>query len=226
LLTWKSSSSDPLIDELVSSIHELPSRPPVCAFKVDLSADPISASKSLLSTLDSWLGPSASVHILVNNAGCEVVAPLGEISLGDYEKVYNLNVRAPLFLTQALLPRFDPDENNRIINIGSVASRAGFSGLGLYCSSKAALEGLTRCWARELGKDGTTVNQVNPGPVDTKMLEDIPAEIVDLQKRLTPVQNRVGTVEEIARIVAWLASDEASWVSGQVISASGGWAMY
>lgn len=136
-----------------------------------------------------------------------------------------LNVRGPLVLIHALLPRLS-DANNRIINIGSVASRFGFPGLGLYCSSKAALEGLTRSWATELGKNGTTVNQVNPGPVQTEMLDNIPKEIVAAQKAATPVENRVGTVDEIARIVAWLASPDASWISGQVLSASGGWAMY
>lgn len=223
MLTYTSPSSTPLVDTLLSQIRQLPSNPPACACQADLTA--LSAPSTILSALDTWLGPSSPVHILINNAGVDLVKPLGEISVSDYEKVYHLNVRAPLLLTQALLPRFSPADN-RIVNIGSVASRAGFQGLGLYCSSKAALEGLTRCWARELGGNGTTVNQVNPGPVATEMLENIPREIVEMQKRLTPVGNRVGTVEEIARIVAWLAGPESSWVSGQVVSASGGWAMY
>ena len=76
--------------------------------------------------------------------------------------------QAPLLLTQALLPHLAPA--SRIINISSVGSRAGFAGLSVYCSSKAAIEGLTRCWAAELGKNGTTVNAVNPGPVQSAML--------------------------------------------------------
>jgi 3-oxoacyl-[acyl-carrier protein] reductase len=150
---------------------------------------------------------------------------LGEIEVADYDKVYNLNVRGTIFVTQTLLPRFAA-ANNRIVNIGSVGGRCGFAQLSLYCSSKAALEGLTRCWAAELGSNGTTVNQVNPGPVQSEMLDNIPKKIVDMQKGQTPVQNRLGTVEEVAKVVAWLASPENSWISGQVISASGGFAMY
>jgi 3-oxoacyl-[acyl-carrier protein] reductase len=156
----------------------------------------------------------------------EVVKPLGDISLSDYDKVFNLNVRGVVMLTQGVLSRFDPKGGNRIINIGSVGARCGFAQLGLYCASKAALEGLTRCWAAELGRDGTTVNQVNPGPVQTAMLENIPEAIVNGQKARTPLENRVGTVEEIAKIVGWLAGGESSWVTGQVVSASGGLEMY
>src|SRR5262249_54078560 len=112
-----------------------------------------------------------------------------------------------------LLPRFG-EANNRIINIGSVGGRFGFNALSIYCSSKAAIEGFTRCWACELGANGTTVNQVNPGPVQTEMLDNIPKELIAMQKQQTPVENRVGTVEEIARIVAWLASPDSSWISG------------
>ena len=115
---------------------------------------------------------------------------------------------------------------SRIINISSVGSRAGFSGLSVYCSSKAALEGLTRCWAAELSHNGTTVNAVNPGPVQSAMLDNIPKEIVAAQKAATPIEHRVGTAEEIAAIVGWLAGEESRWVTGQVLSASGGWAMY
>ncbi|KAK0644596.1 dehydrogenase with different specificitie [Cercophora newfieldiana] len=219
LLTYTSPTSLPLVDALRSRI-----RTPSHAVRVDLSTP--SAAATVLSALDAWLGPDSHVHILVNNAAVEVVKPLGTITISDYETVFDLNVRGPLLLTQGLLPRFDPAGKNRIINIGSVGARCGFAQLGLYCSSKAALEGLTRCWAAELGRDGTTVNQVNPGPVQTAMLENIPREIVDGQKARTPVGNRVGTVEEVARIVAWLAGEESSWVSGQVVSASGGLEMY
>lgn len=96
----------------------------------------------------------------------------------------------------------------------------------MYCSSKAALEGLTRCWAAELGLYGTTVNAVAPGPVESDMLANIPKEIVQRQKDATPVQKRVGTPREITEVVVWLAGEHSSWVSGQVVNASGGWTMY
>ena len=88
------------------------------------------------------------------------------------------------------------------------------------------MEGLTRCWAAELGKNGTTVNAVNPGPVQSEMLDNIPKDIVEMQKAQTPLQNRVGTVEEVAAVVCWLAGDDSRWVTGQTINVSGGWTMY
>ncbi|KAF9881510.1 3-oxoacyl-(acyl-carrier-protein) reductase [Colletotrichum karsti] len=223
MLLYTSETSAEKVDVLLTKITSLPHHPLATSCKTDLSSP--SAPATVLAALTTWLGsPSSKIDILVNNAGTELNAPLGTITTENFAAVYDLNVRAPLLLTQALLPRLNP--GSRIINISSVGARAGFAGLGLYCSSKAALEGLTRCWARELGADGTTVNCVAPGPVQSDMLENIPREIVEMQKRETPVQARVGTAEEVARIVGWLASEEASWVSGQVISASGGWAMY
>lgn len=165
--------------------------------------------------------PSLPLHIdiLVNNAGVDIVRPLADITAADIDFVYGVNVRGVVLLTQALLPHFNA--GGRIINIGSVGARAGFKAMSLYCSSKAALEGLTRCWAAELGDDGTTVNCVNPGPVPSAMLDGVPPEIVAMQKASTPVQNRLGTVAEIADVVGALAGRDGAWVSGQVISASG-----
>ena len=98
--------------------------------------------------------------------------------------------------------------------------------MSVYCSSKTAMEGMTRCWAWELGREKHTVNAVNPGPVPSDMLQSLPLEVIEKQKANTPIENRVGTVDDIAQIVAWLASEESRWVTGQVIAASGGCAMY
>lgn len=163
------------------------------------------------------------IDILVNNAGVELVKSLGSITADDFDYVYNLNVRAPLLMTQAVLPYLQ--SHARIINISSVGSRSGFPGLSVYCSSKAALEGLTRCFAAELGSNGTTVNTVSPGPVETAMIENIPKDIVQMQKRQTPLENRIANVEDISLVVAWLAGEDSRWITGQVISASGGYAM-
>jgi len=223
MLTYTSNSSAELVDALINQIAQLPNSAPATGCKVDLGKP--DGAKAVISTLDDWLGPDSHIDILVNNAAVEVVKGLAELTVEDYETVYDLNVRGPMLLTQALLPRFSAADN-RIVNIGSVGARCGFAKLSLYCSSKAALEGLTRCWAAELGGNGTTVNQVNPGPVQTAMLDNIPKAIVDMQRMRTPIQNRVGTVGEIAKIVAWLAGPDSSWVSGQVISASGGLELY
>lgn len=161
------------------------------------------------------------VDILVNNAGVDRVRALGEnITADDFAAVFDVNVRGVLLLTQAVLPYLRAP-GGRVVNIGSVGARAGFPGLGLYCASKAALEGLTRCWAAELGPRAVTVNCVNPGPVESDMLATIPPAIVDAQKAATPLEHRLGTVPEIAGVVAALAGPDGAWITGQVISASG-----
>jgi 3-oxoacyl-[acyl-carrier protein] reductase len=183
--------------------------------------DPASA-KAIVDQTTSAFGPH--IDIVVNNAGVEVVKGLSDIEVADFNSVYQVNVLAPLLLVQQVKPHLRAP--GRIINIGSVGARSGFKNLSLYCSSKAALEGLTRCWAAELGTEGHSVNVINPGPVQSDMLDNIPEEIVAMQKATTPLQNRLGTFDDVAQIAAWLASEESRWVTGQAISASGGWAMY
>jgi 3-oxoacyl-[acyl-carrier protein] reductase len=129
-----------------------------------------------------------------------------------------------MLMTQAVLSHLRAP--GRIINISSVGARYGFRDLSIYCSSKATLEGLTRCWAAELGAAGHTVNAVNPGPVQTQLMDKIPKDYIEMQKAQTPVENRLGTVDDIAQIVAWLAGEGCRWISGQVLSAGGGWAIY
>lgn len=126
-------------------------------------------------------------------------------------------------MTKAVAPRLKAP--GRVINVSSVGARCGFEKLAIYSSSKAALEGLTRGLAAELGGDGTTVNAVAPGPTESDMLEDVPKDIVEIQLKMTPVQHRYGAADDIAQVVAWLAGEESRWISGQTISASGGYAM-
>ena len=153
-----------------------------------------------------------------------MVRGLGDISVDDFSYVYDLNVRAVLLLSKEVLPFLRAP--GRIINISSVGARSGFKDLSLYCSSKAAVEGMTRCFAAELGPRGHTVNTVNPGPVQTDVLDGIPKDLIEMQKKSTPVENRLGTTDDIAQIVAFLAEENSRWITGQAISASGGFSMY
>lgn len=222
VLTYTSPSSSTLISSLSSKISLLPHKPSTHGVMADLTK--VGSPDEIVQSIKDWRSGDPRIDILVNNAGTEVNKRLGEITAQDFALVYDLNVRGTLLMTQAVLPYLQP--HSRIINIGSVASRAGFAGFSLYCSSKAALEGLTRVWAAEMGGNGTTVNTVNPGPVDSDMLKNIPKEIVEKQKADTPVEKRLGTTEEIADTVAWLAGKDSRWITGQTISASGGWALY
>jgi 3-oxoacyl-[acyl-carrier protein] reductase len=222
-ITYTSSKSDASASDLVKQVtsmsHHSGSTAAI-AIKADLRI-PSSAARIVEQTTQAF-GPH--IDILVNNAGVELVKPVQDISTDDFSFVYDLNVRAPMLMLQQVLPFLRAP--GRIINIGSVGARYGFKGLSTYCSSKAALEGLTRCWAAELGAAKHTVNTVNPGPVQSELLDNIPADIVEMQRKNTPVENRLGTVDDIAQIVAWLASEESRWVSGQAFAASGGWVMY
>ena len=219
--TYTSESSLEDAVELVTRVHALANGSVASVMKLDLR-DVAAPSQMISRVMKSSF--SDHVDILVNNAGCELAKPLASITAEDFSHVYDLNVRGTLLMTKAVVPYLG--DHSRIINISSVGSRSGFADLSLYCSSKAAVEGLTRCWAAELGPKGTTVNAVNPGPVPTKVLEGIPTEIVDMQKKVTPVENRLGTTDDIAQIVAFLAEENSRWITGQCISASGGYSMY
>ncbi|EXJ90862.1 hypothetical protein A1O1_03967 [Capronia coronata CBS 617.96] len=220
VITYTSASSEAKAATLVSEIEALPNSSSAVSVRADLSD--ISAPSAIVAASLSAFG--SAIHILVNNAAVQITQPLAKITLENYQSVYDINVRGVILMTQAVLPHLQP--RSRVINISSVGGRAGFADLSLYTSSKAALEGLTRSWAAELGQNGTTVNAVAPGPVKSDMLDSIPPHIVQMQMDNTPVEHRVGTSHEVASVVAWLAGADSSWVSGQVLNVSGGWSMY
>lgn len=171
--------------------------------------------------LKGLTGGEPKIDILVNNAGMGGVKPLTEVTPAHYDSIFNINVRGVLLLTAAICPFLQP--RGRIVNISSVAARRGMDAGSVYGASKAALEGLTRSWAAELGANGTTVNGVSPGPVPSDMLDaNFDVEAINAFRSQTPIENRIATEEEIPNIVAWLASPGASWVTGQCINASGG----
>lgn len=218
ILGYTSPSSGAKVDELQKKISALPHKPKTLKVQADLGT--LEAPKKIIDEALSWAGGDLKVNILVNNAAALTMGPLSELTVADYDYIYNVNVRGTIFLTQAVLPYLQP--KGRIINFASIGARATIPEGTLYCSAKSAIEGLTRTWAAELGKNGTTVNTVAPGPVDTDMLRGVSPDIVESQKKQTLVENRWGKVEEIANIVAWVASPSASWISGQCINASGG----
>ncbi|KAI2634003.1 3-ketoacyl-acyl carrier protein reductase [Xylaria nigripes] len=222
VITYASAGSEAHVKEICTRIEAFPHKPSAHSIRVDLSVP--SAPEVVTSSLVAWRGKDLSIDILVNNAGGGDPKSLKDVTIEDYDSIFNLNVRGVVFLTQALLPYIN--QNGRIINIGSVGARSPFKNLSLYSASKAALEGLTRCWAAELGHKGTTVNCVSPGPVMSPLLEKMPQNLVEMQKARTPIGNRMGTIEEIAHIVAFLASQDSSWITGQTINASGGYSVY
>jgi 3-oxoacyl-[acyl-carrier protein] reductase len=161
-----------------------------------------------------------SLDVLVNNAGILDGTPIERVTPQAFDRSFEINVRAPFFLVQRALPRLR--ENGRIINISSAVTRIASPFLH-YAMGKGAIDVLSRTLAQQLGPRGVTVNTVTPGVVDTDMgawVDSAP----DLRAQVssTVALGRIGQAADIADVVAFLASDDARWVTGQSIEASGG----
>ncbi|KAL1715606.1 hypothetical protein EV715DRAFT_207160 [Schizophyllum commune] len=217
MITYTSQSSAPRAEAIVARIAELDNGAAAATVRADLRL-PESPAIIIRATLAAFSVPG--IDILVNNAGVDIVRPLLGSTIADYEHVMDVNVRAVIFMTEAAIPYLRAPA--RIINISSVAGRRGYPGYTLYSASKGALEAFTRACAAELGSAGHSVNAVAPGPVLSDMFDSIPKEFVEAQKQRTAMQNRIGTTQDVAPIVAWLAQENSRWVTGQTISATGG----
>ena len=163
------------------------------------------------------------IDILVNNAGVFVLGQVQEQARGnsieDFDRMFAVNVGGVVSAVRAAVPHMR--EGGRIISIGSVVGEATpFPGAADYSATKAALLGYTRGWARDLGPKGITVNTVQPGPIDTDMNPD-DGDFAAAQKAKTAL-GRYGTSEEVAAAVAFLASPEAAYITGSVITVDGG----
>ncbi|ORY12002.1 dehydrogenase with different specificitie [Clohesyomyces aquaticus] len=218
-IVYSSPKSETLANDLVSKIASLDNGSEATMVKADLGQ--IDAGEKIVAETLAKFGDS--IDILVNNASVEFDRPLLETTAEDYAAIFNVNVPGPLLMTKAVVPHLRAP--GRIVNISSVGARCGFAQLALYSASKAALEGLTRGLAAELGDAGHTVNAVEPGPTESEMLDNIPKHIVEMQKQTTPVEHRVAKADDIAQVVGWLAEEQSRWISGQTISASGGYTM-
>jgi 3-oxoacyl-[acyl-carrier protein] reductase len=161
------------------------------------------------------------LDVLVNNAGVFEMRPPQEIDVALYERLFNLNVRGVLLASVEAARHFGP-EGGRIINLSSGAARGSFPGASVYSASKAAVEALTRGFAADLGPRQVTVNAVAPGTTDTEMLRAGLPEEAKQHMIANTALGRLGTPEDIAGVVAFLACDDARWITGQVIDANGG----
>lgn len=179
------------------------------------SADP----KAVVAAVERTVRELGGLDILVNSAGIAVMAPLDDFRLEDFDRTFAVNVRAVFVATQAAVKHMKP--GGRVINIGSCnAERMPFAGGGAYAMSKAALVGLVKGLARDLGPRGITINNVQPGPVDTDM-NPANSEFAKSLVQLMALP-RYATGDEIAAMVAYLAGPEAGFVTGASLTIDGG----
>jgi NAD(P)-dependent dehydrogenase (short-subunit alcohol dehydrogenase family) len=168
----------------------------------------------------------AGVDILVNAAGIISTGSIENTTLADYDAMMNINVRSVLHLTQRLLPSIIERKGN-IVNLSSVTGPRAFPGVLAYCISKAAVDQLTHCAALELAPKGVRVNSVNPGVIRTNlhlnsgMAADTYEAFVERSKTTHPL-GRVGTPEEVADLILYLASSKAGWITGGSFPIDGG----
>jgi 3-oxoacyl-[acyl-carrier protein] reductase len=201
-------------DEVIDAIEAAGGR--ALAIRAD-SAD-VAAVKSAVAETVRTLG---GLDVLVNNAGIAVIAPLDAFSLDDFDRMVAVNVRG-VFAAIQEASRY-MGAGSRIITIGSVnADRMPFPGGGAYAMTKAAVAGLTRGLARDLGPRGITINTVHPGPVDTDM-NPADGPFAESMKGMMAL-GRYGQGDEIAGMVAYLASPDAGFVTGASLTIDGGYA--
>jgi 3-oxoacyl-[acyl-carrier protein] reductase len=161
------------------------------------------------------------IDVLVNNAGITRDARLQKMTIEQFDAVIDVNLRAVFHATQAVADHMVARGSGVILNASSVVGIYGNFGQTNYAAAKFGVIGFTKTWSRELGPKGVRVNAVAPGFIDTPILATIPEEVLAKMRAQVPL-GRLGKPEEIANIYAFLASDEASYVNGAVIEASGG----
>lgn len=184
----------------------------------------LSSSKEARAFAERVLADCGRVEVLVNNAGIAQQKLFQDITDEDWRKMTGVNLDGVFYVTRAFLPAMIREKRGRIINISSVWGVCGASCEVHYSASKAAVAGMTRALAKEVGPSGITVNCIAPGVIRTPMLDTFSEEELAQLAQDTPL-GRLGTGEDIAALALFLASDQAGFITGQVICADGGFAL-
>lgn len=186
------------------------------------------AVDAAVAATESRLGP---IDVLVNNAGWDIFKPFTQTTPPEWDKLIAINLTGALHMHHAVLPGMVERGSGRIVNIASDAARGGSSGEAVYAACKGGLVALSKTLAREHARHNITVNVVCPGPTDTALLAGFaqgaanPDKLMEAFKKAIPL-GRLGQPDDLAGAIAFLASDDAAFITGQVLSVSGGLTMH
>jgi 3-oxoacyl-[acyl-carrier protein] reductase len=182
--------------------------------------------EGLRRSLESLVARNGGIDVLINNAATYPAKPFEQYSIEEYRAVQQVNVEAGIVCTQVLIPGMKRHKHGRIINIASITFYGGWPNLYPYVASKAALVGLTRAWAREFGPFGVTVNAISVGaiPTDAEKIHPDPEGYNRFVLEHQSLKRR-GQPTDIARVMIFLASDYAGFMTGQLLNVDGGWVM-
>ncbi len=177
---------------------------------------------------EAQLGP---IDVLVNNAGWDIFKPFVKTVPAEWSKLIDINLTGALHMLHAVLPGMSERKSGHIVNVASDAARGGSSGEAVYSACKGGLVALSKTLAREHARFGINVNVVCPGPTDTALLAGVaegardPAKLIEAFRSAIPM-GRLGQPDDLANAIAFFASDDAAFITGQVVSVSGGLTMH
>jgi len=193
------------------------------AFAVGAQLGRLSDIDTLVAAFDAGIArysDDPAIDILVNNAGILALGAIDMVDESDFDAMIAINVKAPLFLIQRLLPRMR--DGGRIINLSSVLTQLAAPHAVAYAMTKGALDALTKALAKGVAERGITVNAVAPGVIQTAMIEQIRPEVMAEYQKQIPL-GRVGRPQDVANAILFLASEESEYITGQTLPITGGW---
>ena len=209
------SSNKIQADEVVSEIVQ--SGGQAFAIQADIS-NPAEISKLFDQTIERY----GQIDIVINNAGIMITKFTRDTSEEDFDRTFSINTKSVFFSMREAATKMA--DNGRIINISSSVTRVMFPTYGVYSASKAAVEQMTKVFAKEIGSRGITANTISPGPINTELfLQGKNEEAIQRIAGLTAL-NRIGETDDIAPVILFLASDESQWITGQNFGVNGGMA--
>lgn len=182
----------------------------------------VSLAEGVHTLFEQSIAHFGSVDMVINNAGIMITKMLKDFTEEEFDHQFRVNVKSVFLVMKAAAQKLNP--NGRIINISSSTSRLMLPAYSVYSATKAAIEQMTRVFAKETGSTGITVNAVLPGPVNTELFLKGKSEALVRQIAGLAVQNRIGTPEDIVPMILFLCTDEAQWVTGQCLGVNGGMA--